>query len=406
MNQSELLNLLSEKKSKIGTNDSKEVVEILFKVYKEKNDMRWLCGQLSLACQVAELFTKKYYSILSEDERSVFCSAMFIENQERQVTRALPILFSIISAAVTSNLEDKNFENLFKKSLKYTEQKNGENNVFSEATCKAFKVHLLEKSKGKILNLNFHEWTKSEIQRLYGFIVATFESLESVPYKNEIEDWLGRYGFTSQFNNYVEKQVPVETKNPILKKEVNPRNAATGTKKEVIEVIENETTKTVEDNKPSSEKKTNCLEVSPAVFEELQKLFNNAFVKNNAFNRLESDILSKDKEIIELKREIVCKKKELASLTSEMSTLEKQLDQKKAEITNLSERLNTSFAFDDLSSKQEILTLKKDIASSLRLQYLDFSSMSDAPFSQDNYELYKTTLNQVFKVLKRYEIEL
>jgi hypothetical protein len=86
-----------------------------------------------------------------------------------------------------------------------------------------------------------------------------------------------------------------------------------------------------------------------------------------------------------------------------------QKNQQIAELTvkidNLSERLRLSFQMDAISRNQEVLSLKKNIAGALKIQYDDYVENRNTLYSEANYEAFKVDLNQVFRVLKRFGIE-
>lgn len=74
-------------------------------------------------------------------------------------------------------------------------------------------------------------------------------------------------------------------------------------------------------------------------------------------------------------------------------------------VKDLENRLEQVKVFDNTIQSQEIKKLKVDIAKSLKLEHEDFCDNINEPLSENNYDFFKATIKQVFKVLKRYGIK-
>ena len=139
--------------------------------------------------------------------------------------------------------------------------------------------------------------------------------------------------------------------------------------------------------------------------EEANKLFKNIFERNLTIKSLEQQITLKEREINEVKLQIRNEKDKSTYLTTKIEELKAELNSSNLEIDNLKGRLKIAFNIDDVKKNQEIITLKTDISTALKLQYEDFNEHKEEECNEDNYEALKVTLNQVFRTLKRYGID-
>lgn len=98
-----------------------------------------------------------------------------------------------------------------------------------------------------------------------------------------------------------------------------------------------------------------------------------------------------------------CKIAELEAQIAAKDAVIKELDDR---IKDLDTSLREVFRWDDSSRNQELITLKKDITSSLKLQYDDYQALLAMQMSEDTYKFSKATLTNIFRVLKRYGIEM
>ena len=94
------------------------------------------------------------------------------------------------------------------------------------------------------------------------------------------------------------------------------------------------------------------------------------------------------------------------TMNNEIKQLQQTIKQQQKQINDLTKRLKISFNADDISKKQEIRTLKNDIAIAVKLQHEDFNEYKNASCNEDNYKALKVTLKQVFRTLERCGIEL
>ena len=84
---------------------------------------------------------------------------------------------------------------------------------------------------------------------------------------------------------------------------------------------------------------------------------------------------------------------------------DKRIKELEGQISNLEEKVRILLNAHDTQKNQELVTFKKDLASSLRLEYKDFNDMKEQNFSENNYEVLRSIIMQVFRTLRRYEIK-
>jgi len=89
---------------------------------------------------------------------------------------------------------------------------------------------------------------------------------------------------------------------------------------------------------------------------------------------------------------------------NELTTLRAQLAEKDMQIEDLTQRLRTSLEMDNISKNQELITLKNDISEALKLDYADYAKSTNLPYNEDLFEMYRSTLKRIFKLLKRFGI--
>lgn len=120
---------------------------------------------------------------------------------------------------------------------------------------------------------------------------------------------------------------------------------------------------------------------------------------------LTAALAQRDEEMLLMNRRIAERENKILSLINEDKEKEIELTNQKQQIDDLTERLRKSMQMDDISKKQEILTLKNDISEALKLDYEDFVKSKEKPYEEDLFEAYRSTLSRIFKLLKRFGID-
>ena len=120
---------------------------------------------------------------------------------------------------------------------------------------------------------------------------------------------------------------------------------------------------------------------------------------------LTAALAQRHEEMLLMNRRIAERENKILSLINEDKEKEIELTNQKQQIDDLTERLRKSMQMDDISKKQEILTLKNDISEALKLDYEDFVKSKEKPYEEDLFEAYRSTLSRIFKLLKRFGID-
>lgn len=133
------------------------------------------------------------------------------------------------------------------------------------------------------------------------------------------------------------------------------------------------------------------------------------YVRKLVENRTSIDALTlaiaqRDGELDSLRDVVSEKEQRIALLSSEFGAMDRQLSEVKGQVADLTDRLRTALQMDDISKSQELITLKNDISEALKLDYADFIKSSERPYSDSLFNVYRTTLSRIFKLLKRFGI--
>ena len=107
-----------------------------------------------------------------------------------------------------------------------------------------------------------------------------------------------------------------------------------------------------------------------------------------------------------LKSTLAVKEQELASVTEKSQHQENRILALETEVLNHKERADTAFKMDTVGKEQAITTLKSDISGALKLEYDDFKESIDSECNTDNYEASRASLQRIFKILRRYNINM
>lgn len=374
------LEQLTSKKAKTTNDNAAFASDLLFEIFTENKDMNFLCENLYASSYVvAEPFAIKFYFRLAEVDKINLFSGLMSAARDKQHQVIFPVCFSIIASVVKQQSTDTFYHKLLKYLFKLADTNEG----FSETKCKMFKDHLLQKSNGTIFDTDYSQWSKPDIQRFFRYLNTAIKDISSLPYKTKLEKWFDKNGLPAIVNPS-EAVIKDETK-PQQQEVVSPKPM---TAPEIAEQKPDELLKTVD-----------------AVKSEMQKLFANAFEKNNAFRQLEDSIKSKETEIAQLKTKLEEATKTLHAQVAQIESLQDEISRKTTEIAKLNYRLKLSYSADEISKNQELDALKKDIGEAIKLQYTDFSENKNAACTEDNYEALKVSLNQIFRALKRHGVE-
>lgn len=383
---------LIAKKSKIGNADSMEAAELIYKIHCSNKDFEMLVNFLyDFYYRISGIFAKKYYLLFTAEERNIFIEG-FIKNKkfnENLSGAAHYRGFAILSEIIQKDNYDANFYKLINSLAKIAEKNNG----FNKNSCETF-LNFLNSTKAELFELDFSSVSEAEIKRLFRYTNAAISGMDNYEYKGKMTSFFAKYSLVlSEKTGFIEiKQTVKATEIQKAEKKIEtPKAAQTATKPE--KSLEVESVQAI-------------VKVLQTANQEVEKLLDNVFNKNNTIQNLLEKLNAAANEISLLKAEIDNKNTKITALNEHIDNLKEHNLEQEAKIKELDERLKLSFNADDISKKQELMTLKTDIAKAIKLQYEDFSENKNESCNEDNYEALKVTLNQVFRSLKRYGIEL
>ena len=377
----ERMNELIQKKTKLSNSHSIEAAEIIFNLYKSDNNLESSIENLyHFHYSVIGIYVNRYYDDFNIQEKENFIKA-FVENskfKENIANSSILKGFSILQEMLKLNENDKNIYYLF-NNISSVAEKKGQYN----SSVKGAFYEFLSEVGDEFLNLNFDIMSEQERKRMLRYIDATIENSSNISCEQSMLRLGEKYSY--KFTNKIDNESI---------KEENRKDEEDNTE------YKNDLQKSY-----ASNELINLVSLLESANEEANKLFKNIFERNLTIKSLEQQITLKEREINEVKLQIRNEKDKSTYLTTKIEELKAELNSSNLEIDNLRERLKIAFNIDDVKKNQEIITLKTDISTALKLQYEDFNEHKEEECNEDNYEALKVTLNQVFRTLKRYGID-
>lgn len=370
---------LKEKGSKIGINDTDKAAKIIYDIYVKNNDKTELIESLlSFNYKIIGSFVAKYLVMI--DEKEEILNLIFINKKykEKITYLALSIITKCLNGVNTESIAIKTLLNICTE-ITLTDKYN---KIFGENMYK-----IMTESSYRLLSCDFSNLSLNENKKIYRCFQECLHQNKDQYLTEKVNIWSGKYiSETEEPNNVV---VISE------KKEDKKLN-------EVKNHLDKDKGKNIDENIIAFEKLNKLLVDSN---NEIDKLFNKVFIKNQTLIKLEEALNLKNNELNEKIEENKLNYKRVLELEYEMNKLKATMKEKEEENIDLRERLKLSFSADEISKNQEIVTLKNNISKSIRLQYDDFIENSSAECTEDNYEALKVIINQVFRALKKYGIE-
>lgn len=370
---------LKEKGSKIGINDTDKAAKIIYDIYVKNNDKTELIESLlSFNYKIIGSFVAKYLVMI--DEKEEILNLIFINKKykEKIIYLALSIITKCLNGVNTESIAIKTLLNICTE-ITLTDKYN---KIFGENMYK-----IMTESSYRLLSCDFSNLSLNENKKIYRCFQECLHQNKDQYLTEKVNIWSGKYiSETEEPNNVV---VISE------KKEDKKLN-------EVKNHLDKDKGKNIDENIIAFEKLNKLLVDSN---NEIDKLFNKVFIKNQTLTKLEEALNLKNNELNEKIEENKLNYRRVLELEYEMNKLKATMKEKEEENIDLRERLKLSFSADEISKNQEIVTLKNNISKSIRLQYDDFIENSSAECTEDNYEALKVIINQVFRALKKYGIE-
>ena len=108
----------------------------------------------------------------------------------------------------------------------------------------------------------------------------------------------------------------------------------------------------------------------------------------------------------DLENELREKKNFLEQSYEELEAKSRQNEILNAQVNDLDERLKRSLQLDEISKNQDLLLLKSSLSDALKRQYKDYMENREEPCTEENYAAFKTSLEHIFRALKRLDIQI
>lgn len=382
----ERINILSNKKSKIGVADSLKAAGLIYQVYESEKRIDIIINYLNnFYYKVMSVFVREFYFKLSKQEKEKFIK-LFVQNKKFEENSGNSSVFkglSILEEIIKRDIEDDNIMYLIGNICRVAE-KNGR---FGNAVKKSF-IDFLKNTGDIFLELDFELMDDVIRKRMFRYINDSIQNVSDFAYKDKVKKIGEKYSYKFTFENI--PHIGAIDKSDTLG---NGKNKEDQTR----------INKWIDSNETKLNELSRTLK---SANDEAKKLFESIFENNMTVKSLQEQIKNKDYEISSIKAQEQNKTAKIEEMDSKINDLISQINNKNIEIDDLKKRLKISFKVDNISKNQEIITLKNDIAAALKLQYEDFNEYKDEECNEDNYEALKVTLNQVFRTLKRYGIEL
>jgi peptidoglycan hydrolase-like protein with peptidoglycan-binding domain len=137
---------------------------------------------------------------------------------------------------------------------------------------------------------------------------------------------------------------------------------------------------------------------------EMLSLLRKLSSSQTAIDSLAAQLTSRENEISDIRAQRNDKEQQLKTALIEIDEIKGKLTNAESDISDLTGRLRSSLSMDEISKNQELTTFKNDISEALKLDYSDFNATRESEYSPDLFDVYRSTLTRIFKLLKRFGI--
>lgn len=381
------LDELTQRASKISDGQSQEAASLLLPLYSETGDkVRTADFLMKFKATVCLCFFERAVAAI-EPERieSLHMAICATESYKRNANHASTTRGFIIAAVLI-----KYGQNIARAVLMRTLADVEKDGKFSDTVIEHFKRNVVDYcGLDAITKLNEREWKKPEIRNRFNrFMQAANESMVTV---------------ISTPTNDSKTIVEVSTNTPIATVtsqerptvECEPKAAApvAGTPPTVLKADDKSTTLTAE-----------LLKILESSNREAQKLLQTLNESNGTIAILRGQVSDRDAHITGLAVELHERDRQIDGLQSKVDKEKCLCDEQQSKIADLTERLKTSMQMDSISQNQELVTLKSDLANSLKLEYADYLNDKDSECNPDTFGAFRSSLTRIFKTLRRFGI--
>jgi hypothetical protein len=371
-----LEDVLTKKGKPISNEGRKRAVEALQALFKKSNDPKQVAGYLiKLHYSVCQAFLEELCSSASDD--NIINIAETLVNDEQFKNGNLNnIMYPKGLSAVLALASRRKYQASFLILLRIL-AKSEKPGGFSDGCLNSFKKLIADKDGLPFISALFEQVTNGSV------VCEEFERIQFTRFLKVIENNM----LVTSGDAYVAVQNSDSTKRPAPKA---GQYGSAGSVPQLIQVAKSECEETV----------CKIEKTQQDILAAMRKLADN----RSSIDALTSAISRRDDELNSLRAVVPEKERRAALLASEVSARDNQISEMKRQIDDLTGRLRASLQMDDISKNQELITLKNDISEALKLDYADFVKSKDSPYDIDLFDMYRSTLTRIFKLLKRFGI--
>lgn len=381
------LNELTQRASKISDGQSQEAASLLLQLYSETGDkVRTADFLMKFKATVCLCFFEQAVATI-EPERieSLHMAICATESYKKNANHASTTRGFIMAAVLI-----KCGQNIAQAVLMRTLADVDKDGKFSDTVIEHFRRNIVDYcGLDAITKLNEREWKKPETRNRFNrFMQAVSESIVTV---------------ISTPTNDSKTIVEVSANTPIAT--VTSQESPTAKSKPNATTPVAETTPTTPkvDGK-SIELTAELLKMIESSNREALKLFQTLSESNGTIAILRGQVSDHDTRITDLKAKLYERDGQITELHSVADKARYVCDEQQSKIADLTERLKTAMQMDSISQNQELITLKSDLANSLKLEYTDYLNDKDAECNPDTFGAFRSSLTRIFKTLRRFGI--
>ncbi|MEE1125323.1 MAG: hypothetical protein U0L18_05225 [Acutalibacteraceae bacterium] len=368
-------------RAKTGKSAKNEAVSLIKKAFLENgNDdytsvVKWL---MKFHYRVCDVFFENYN--LTDEGAEKITSALL----EGGYSKANGNTFRTRGLQICGHFLKKNIDKaiIAKLALSLITSAKQKNNSFSDGFISEFKKYIIDTKQYESFRLLCDELDNSiKKDRMKAFLVAVDK------YQNQHKEVQNNTENTSEELKHVEQKTEKTTTPKISTLKTTVAAQSDNREKTLLEQLN----------------KTN-----QSLAEQVEKLVsvNNIVATLKAATDANRVLISaKDAEISRLKEELEKEKLHTSALCLEKSELTEKLNSQIAKIEDLEERLRSAMKMDGINKNQELESLKTQMSNTLKYEYIDFCS-TEFVCTQDNFEAIYASLDRIFKILKRFDINL
>ncbi|MDR0652446.1 MAG: hypothetical protein LBG12_03965 [Synergistaceae bacterium] len=378
------LNELVGKKPHMTDRDSREAAVLLLELYSYARDKEMIADFImNLKPAVCLYFFEKAAETMEIEEIESLQAAVCGTEAYKKNTNRAGTIRGFIFAAVLAERDTAIARAVLMRTLADAE-KDGK---FSEAVVKSFKTNVLAYYGMEAIEaLGDKEWENPEMRDRFARFMQTVGSSDAMAVRGK------------------KSQEPIKTTRP-LKTIAGKAESESRTNLAPTVNTHPEAALSPADEKAHS-LTAEILKTLESSAREARILLGTLNESNGAIANLRQQITERDSRISELSSALSERDGEIDCLRQDKINAEQTISDKDARISDLREQLRLSMQMDNISQNQELITLKSNLANSLKMEYADYLNSKDSECNSDNYAALIGSLTRIFKTLHRLGITI